>query len=103
MQLIDLKETYLLRWRFDFSDKPTRYGVWNSSIEPAWSVNKNNLVRASIEGKDMQTRETRIIAECDGWDFVNFEWVAATPIHIGLIQKYQNVKFIGSICGLSLV
>ena len=38
--------------------------------------NKEGLVRASIEGKNFLTRNIRTLAECDGHDFNNFQWMA---------------------------
>lgn len=73
---------YLLRWRFDFANnKPSKYGQWSRPAtrpeDLAAMVNKDALVRASIEGKDRKTRQIVTIVECDGHDFVNFEWINA--------------------------
>jgi len=72
---------YLLRWRFDFAGKPCRYGMWSLPAtreqDMASRVNTENLVAASIEGKDVQTRAVKTLVECDGHDFVVFEWNAA--------------------------
>ena len=71
---------YLLRWRFDYLDRPTKYGQWSRPAtlvsDMAYAQHKEGIVRASVEGKDVETREVRILAECDGWDFVNFQWMA---------------------------
>jgi hypothetical protein len=72
---------YLLTWRFDFSgDKPSKYGMWSMPAilqsDMAAFVNKEGLVRASIQAKDVATREITTLAEVDGWDFCNFEWIA---------------------------
>lgn len=73
-----------LRWRFDFSGRPAKYGQWDKPGETpetqAWCQNKEGLVRASIEGKDVVTKELVTVAECDGWDFVNFQWMAAAIV-----------------------
>lgn len=37
-------------------------------------VNKENLSRAVIEGKT-QDGQIQTIVQCEGWDFINFEWV----------------------------
>jgi hypothetical protein len=59
----------------------------------AYFQNKEGLVRASVEGKDILTREIKTLAECDGWDYVNFQWMAelrmrsdgyGTSQHVGL-------------------
>lgn len=72
---------YDLRWRFDFLGRASRYGMWNNpgdnDCDKAAFQNKEGLVRASVEGKHRRTFEIKPLAECDGWDFVNFEWMAA--------------------------
>ncbi len=81
-----MENIWLLRWRFDYSDdKPARYGLWSRSsrnpIDMAAFVNKENLRRASIEAKNFVNRDdVRILAECDGWDFVNFQWMAEARV-----------------------
>ena len=76
---------YLLRWRFDFADKPVRYGMWSQAgtrdEDKASFVNTAGLVRASIEGKNVSTREIKTLAECDGHDYVLFKWNAAYISH----------------------
>ena len=76
---------YLLRWRFDFSDKPAKYGMWSQTAtrdeDKASFVNTTGLVRASVEGKDITTREVKVLAECDGHDYVLFKWNAAFISH----------------------
>jgi len=79
------KSLYRLRWRFDFSDdKRSRFGIWNNSgalaTDGAWCVNKTNLLRAAIEAEDTRTWETVALWECDGSEFVNFEWMAGAPM-----------------------
>ena len=76
---------YELRWRFDYAGRPSKYGKWSSpGTTPelqAWTHNKEGLARASIEGWNVLTQEIKTLAECDGWNFVNFQWmaVAMTP------------------------
>jgi len=98
-------ENYLLRWRFDYHDKPCKYGAWsnpgNTRELQAWCQTKEMLSMASIEGKHKETRQVVFMAKCDGWDFVNFEWTAAAPIPLGGIGKGISVE--GSIQGLVLV
>jgi hypothetical protein len=76
--------THDLRWRFDFFGRPSKYGQWNrpgtTPETQAWCQNKEGLVRASIEGKNMVTKEIETLAECDGHDFVNFQWMAAAKM-----------------------
>ncbi|CAB4170002.1 hypothetical protein UFOVP901_26 [uncultured Caudovirales phage] len=92
---------YLLRWRFDFADRPSRIGMWSQSgtrdEDKASFVNTTGLVRASIEGKDVVTREVKALAECDGHDYVVFKWNAAF-ISTGSFAAGQHV-----LTGLKLV
>ena len=76
---------HLLRWRFDYSgNRPAKYGIWSRPGETpevqAWCQNKEGLVRASVEAKDIFTREVRTLAECDGWDFITFQWIAVASL-----------------------
>jgi len=77
---------YDLRWRFDFAGRPPKWGKWsspgNSNETKASHQNAEGLVRASIEGKNVfNPGDVRILAECNGQDFVNFQWsaIAITP------------------------
>lgn len=78
---------YLLRWRFDFADGITRYGMWsdpgNISENGAWRQTRAGLrlIRAAIEAKDFNTRTIQVMAECDGHDYMNFEWIALARIN----------------------
>lgn len=69
-----------LRWRFDFAARPEKYGKWsapgNTPEVKAHLQMKEGLTRASIEGRDVETGAIGVIAECDGHDFVNFQWMA---------------------------
>lgn len=76
-----LPAQFRLRWRFDFNgNRPSIYGQWDRDAdresEKACYQNKEGLVRASIEMKDRETLAVSTLAECDGWDFVNFQWLA---------------------------
>lgn len=70
-----------LRWRFDFSNRKPRFGQWTrpaSRKEDMAAFNHSqNLVRASIEAQNIATGEILPIAECDGHEFVNFQWISA--------------------------
>lgn len=74
---------YKLRWRFEWPDRPAKYGMWSSpgpkgdDTTKAWCNNKEGLTLAAIEAKHVETKETKIIVACDGYDFINFEWMAA--------------------------
>lgn len=88
---------YLLRWHFDYVGNLPKYGQWSRAAsrqeDMAYCQNKEGLVRASVEGKNVVTREVVTLAECDGHDFVNFQWMAefraksdgsGTYHHVGL-------------------
>jgi len=66
--------SYALRWRFDYLDQRSVFGMWNSPHISAWDKNSDRVVRASIEGKDPETGVTKVMAECDGHVFRNFQW-----------------------------
>jgi hypothetical protein len=56
-------------------------GMWSQcgtrDEDKASFVNTTGLVRASIEGKDIASRSVKVLAECDGHDYVVFKWNAA--------------------------
>lgn len=88
---------FMLRWRFDYSDgKPTAFGAWNDTSEgKAALTNKTGLCRAAVEGFDPNACGGIVtLAECDGWDFINFAWVCL----FDLLGSAAN-----RIVGLSLV
>jgi len=98
---------YLLRWRFDFANnKPTKYGQWSRPAtiqsDMAAMVNKEGLIRASIEGKDRTTKDVLTILECDGHDFVNFEWVNARHYFVSNLGASMIAPF-HRLLGLALV
>lgn len=90
------KPKFLLRWRFDFSDGKTKYGMWNSvgpkqhGAQMAWSTNKENLISAQIEGKDIHTREVKTLVACDGHDFVNMKWFSAFRSGVFATGRFQS-------------
>lgn len=79
---------YLLRWRFDFSDRASVFGMWNSSVNTAWDKNRDTLIRASIEAKSVKTAITKTVAECDGHDFRNFQWIALSRVPLNFKGSY---------------
>jgi len=98
---------YLMRWRFDYLDKPSKVGMWSQSsknpVDQAWNKNVNPS-RVKVEVKDIETRETKVVVDCPGADFLNFQWMAIartpgffkgsiTPIHqlVGL-QMWTREK-----------
>lgn len=100
-----MREFYLLRWRYDYHDhKPPKYGQWNrhgdQPIDQAWSQDKSNLLRASVEAKNYYTKEITTVCECPGQDFINFKWMAAarTPLN-----PKGRVTVTPSLLGLTLI
>lgn len=87
-----------LRWRYDYLDKPSRCGVWSRPADHVGDMaafnNKGIVVAALIEAQDVHTDAVRVVAECQGADFVNFEWIAAT---VGYDAAYSKIM------GLTLV
>lgn len=78
------QKRYTLRWRYDFRDRPAVYGMWgnpgNGPGNQAWAQNKEGLSRAAVEAKDLDTKEIITLAECDGHDFRNFQWMAIAKV-----------------------
>jgi len=78
------KTYYRLRWRFDFADKKARVGVWNNASplpqDSAWSVKKDGLIRAAIEGENIYTSEQVTLLECPGQDYATCQVVAYAKI-----------------------
>lgn len=71
---------YLLRWRFEFKDKPAVFGMWNSNAITAWDKNGEGLSKVLIECKSTVTKETRVVAECEGHEYRNLQWVATAVV-----------------------
>lgn len=101
---IQIEFKYKLRWRFDFATKPTRRGLWlqagTQDSDKACFVNKDGLIRASIEAENVQTYELKTLAECVGPDFCNFEWDAVVSVP-GFVRSAITQK--GHIIGLRIV
>lgn len=85
-------DKFRLRWRFDFANRPARYGQWSRPASRKEDMAAfrlaEGLVRASIEIEDVYTNETTAAVECDGWDYVNFKWVSAA---FGYQATFQRV------------
>lgn len=96
---------YRVRWRFDFHSKPAKYGMWSNpgdiEKEGAWKVNKDGLSRASIEQECLHTFNVTTVAECDGHDFVNFEWADIETF--GMAPSGAIAKTGKALVGLTLV
>lgn len=111
---IAIERRYRVRWRFDFHGKPSRTGIWNNSGgkqeqsfgSSAWCVNKDGLARASIEGElcsaeGSWTGKIVTLCECDGWDFVNFAWMASTPAPF-MLGELTAMELSAEVTGLML-
>ena len=98
------EKKYDLRWRFDYLNHPTKKGKWsspgNSPELQAWRQNKENLTRAGIEGQDVETQQIVVLAECDGHDFVNFQWEAVAIFQDGSLR---SGKAIHALSGLKIL
>lgn len=98
----------LVRWRFDYTDhKPTKLGQWcragENPVDMAAFQSKENLATASIEVKENLTGKIKILAECNGADFVNFSWVAGACVGAVATKIVGERQLRGQIIGLTLV
>lgn len=99
----------LVRWRFDYFDhKRTKTGQWcrpgELQSDMAAFQSKENLRRACIEVKEALSARTYVLVECDGADFVNFAWVAGSPVGSALNGSLKQERTLRSqIVGLTLV
>jgi hypothetical protein len=66
-----------LRWRFEYVDKPTKYGGWDylgdDPLLAAWRQSRDGLLMAILEAKSMDGTILKVV-ECPGADFCNFQW-----------------------------
>lgn len=97
--------TYFLRWRFDYIDRrEPKTSPWERSShiesEMAYRQNREGLIRAAIEAKELRSKDIRILAECDGHDFINFQWMAVSfcPVEFTGEHELRNMTI-----GLKLV
>lgn len=98
----------MVRWRFDYHDgKPTKVGMWCRPAElqsdMAAFQDKTNLRRAAIEVKEALTAKVYPLVECDGPEFVNFEWAAGSPLAVSLNKPIGEQKLYHQIIGLTMV
>lgn len=82
---IDGQGPWRLRWCFDYHDKPTRTGAWNSHKEndphaSALMQTKSGLMFAAIEAQDRDKTKIVRLCECVSSEFCNFEWVATASV-----------------------
>ena len=66
-----------LRWRFEYSNKPAKYGGWdytgNDENLSAWRQPREGLVAAILEAKTPEGIVLKMV-DCPGVDFCNFQW-----------------------------
>lgn len=93
-------DRYTLRWRFDYLTRPSKAGMWGlttrNKVDSAWSQPRDGMIRACIEGKNLRTREIKMLAECRGCDFRVFQWLATAlcPIFPGGTRSLKS-KLVG--------
>jgi hypothetical protein len=101
--MFDAPRKYLLRWRYDYPEG-SAYGMWSNpgthKSNQAWCQNKEGLVRASVEGKDLVTKKVVTLAECDGHSFRVFQWMAAARVP-GMITG--SIKPMSQLIGMKLL
>jgi len=94
---------YRLRWRFDFVNKKSKYGGWNSMstqpVDMAAFVDKTGLLRASIETESISTYALKTMAEIDGHKYVSCSWKAAASSPSFLAGSFKTC---GSVIGLTM-
>jgi hypothetical protein len=92
----------LLRWRYDYADKPTKFGQWCVAGETPKDMalyNNKGIIRAAIEAKDMVSRVVSTVAEADSANFRVFRWLAVARIPMGLRGEFTPTT---NIVGLSM-
>lgn len=107
---------FLLRWRFEWPNRPAKFGMWSHSGDvkdlatKAWCNNGENLAFAIVEAKNFVTREIKPVLICEGHNFRNFQWVAnAFPSGRfsigpkGIDFKIQNGTPMTRISGIKIV
>jgi len=94
--MLNKRLKYKLRWRFDYPNKASRYGMWSATtknpVDQAWNKN-SGASRMKIEGKNTETKQVEVLVDCPADKFRNFSWMAIarpgsgfnvgtiTPIH----------------------
>ena len=111
-----IETTHSLRWCFAYYGRKDKIGMWDKSGEfipglnlidqsVAWCQTKENLDVAYIEIKNLKTREIKKVVTCAGWDFINFDWSAITPMPLSKSNFNEGRQHIitGVIYGLVMV
>lgn len=98
---------YRLRWRFDFIDKPSRYGIWNGASanfnDSAVSVNKTGLVRAIIEGEKIGEWVPKVLFEMDGNEYVTSQWIRLANASMLMDKNVNSAALPSSLIGLAML
>lgn len=81
-----------LRWRFEYVDKPTKYGGWDYTgddpLLSAWRQSKDGLLMAILEAKTPNSVILKMV-ECPGADFCNFQWEMEARMRGGQLAHRQ--------------
>lgn len=94
--MLDKPRKFLIRWVFDYSDKPTRRGIWSTTtknpVDQAWNKT-TGASRMRIETKDMYTKEVKTVVDCPAKDFRSFRWmaIARVPSFAGNVQPIHQL------------
>jgi hypothetical protein len=107
-QAFSLSQKYLLRWRFDYSDEEKKCGGWLRSGETtelnAWAQKRDGLQRVCVEGKDLHSRRTTVLAEIPAEAFVTVKWKAAVVCPPpGLLKSTKELTLKPTLIGMELV
>lgn len=104
--IVGLKKRLRLRWKFEYSDKPSKYGMWDTSgqvpEEQAWFQSKENLTYAVIEGKDVESGRVIRLFGIQGADFCCFEWCATSSM-AGLAKPGIGQQLNSVVIGLKII
>lgn len=90
---------FFLRWRFDYPNKPSVYGMWsqttNNPIDQAWNKT-TGAIRMKIEAKHVDTKQVSVLVDQPAEDFRNFSWmVNARMTVLGKIKSRPMHQLVG--------
>ena len=81
----NLNAVWEFRWRFDYADKPSKFGSWMDRAEDASAKavfqDKNGMIYARIEARRIGQPERKIVAECSHQDYRLFQWVVGSKLN----------------------
>lgn len=77
-------ERFKIRWRYDYADGSKKFGLWSmpgkhDNEKPSRTYNLS-VVYAAIEAKSNIDYKIYQLAECDGNNFVAFQYIAMASI-----------------------